>query len=60
MSDLLDRTIRDYPADEQPPGLLVAARVVRRQRADARRRRCAWTPRSVGVRAERKANKSTK
>ena len=36
MVSLLDQTIRAYPADEQPAGLLVAAGVVRRLRPDPR------------------------
>ncbi len=59
MSDLLDRTIRDYPADEQPPGSWwlpasyggSAPTPEEALRRDAEERR---------VRAERKANKSTK
>jgi hypothetical protein len=59
MAALLDRTIRDYPADEQPPGSWWLPASYRGSapapeealRLDAAEKR---------LRAERKANKSTK
>ena len=51
MSAMLDEAIRDYPADEQPPGAWWVPARARRQRPDARRRPPASTPRRSAQRA---------
>ncbi len=59
MTDLLDASIRGYPADRAAAGLLVAAGVVRRRRAHPGGRPPSWMrARSVAAPSKR-ANKST-